>query len=258
MSSLLVQMTLPYKAKFSVTLHLESSVKKILAIAALFLIGLLVGTGYHYWKNATSLPEWYQSSTSTAPVALATATASPTSSPRSASVIQEKIKTAQPGVVQEQLTAPEVDNLIIAGLTKNSGKSRPLPSAIKGVKTQIQQNQIQTGAIVDLAAIEQMPPSPRTEMIRKILQVMPQLRGQPVYIGVAGRLAVKDGQPQLAADSKLQIGKVELPLDDVARQLGMSRSAVEKNLTSYLQFRDLNIDKIDLTDQGAVITGRKK
>jgi hypothetical protein len=233
-------------------------VKKILAIAALFSIGLLVGTGYSYWKNATSLPEWYEAPTVSKPVALPTDTASPMPSPRSASVIQEKIKTASPGAVQEQLTASEVDNLIMAGLTKSSGKSPPLPSAIKGVKTQIQQNQIRTGAIVDLAAIEQMPPSPRTEMIRKILQVMPQLRGQPVYIGVAGQLAVKDGQPRLSADSKLQIGKIELPLDAVAQQLGMSRSAVEKNLTSYLQFRDLNIDKIDLTDQGAVITGQKK
>jgi hypothetical protein len=249
-------MTWPDRAKFSIIPHL-CSVKKILAIAALFSIGLLVGTGYSYWKNATSLPDWYQAST-TEPVALPTATVSPIPSPRSATVIQETIKTAQPGAVQEQLTASEVDNLIMAGLTKSSGKSRPLPSAIKGIKTQIQQNQIRTGAIIDLAAIEQMPPSPRTEMIRKILQVMPQLRGQPVYIGVIGRLVVKDGQPQLSADSKLQIGKVELPLDDVAQQLGMSRSAVEKNLTSYLQFRDLNIDKIDLTDQGAVITGQKK
>ena len=232
--------------------------KKILAIAALFSIGLLVGTGYSYWKNAISLPEWYQASTTTKPVVLPTATASPMSSPRSARAIQEKIKIAQPGAVQEQLTASEVDNLIMAGLSKSSGKSPPLPSAIKGIKTQIQQNQIRTGAIVDLAAIEQMPRSPRTEMIRKILQVMPQLRGQPVYMGVVGQLAIKDGQPQLSADSKLQIGKLELPLDDVAQQLGMSRLAVEKNLTSYLQFRDLNIEKIDLTDQGAVITGQKK
>ena len=232
--------------------------KKILVIAALFLIGLLVGTGYFYWKNAISLPEWYQASTATKPIALPTATASPMSSPRSASAIQEKIKTAQPGVVQEQLTASEIDNLIMAGLNKSSGKSQLLPSAIKGIKTQIQPNQIRTGAIVDLAAIEQMPPSPRTEIIRKILQVMPQLRGQPVYIGVAGQLSVKDGQPQLSADSKLQIGQVELPLNDVAQQLGMSRSAVEKNLTSYLQFRDLSIEKIDLTKQGVVITGQKK
>lgn len=230
--------------------------KKILVITTLFLIGLLVGTGYSYWKNATSLPEWYKPSATAEPVTLSTAPSIPSS--RSARVIQEQIKTAPPGVVQERLTASEVDNLIMAGLTKSSDKSQALPSAITGVKTQIQQNRIQTGAIVDLAAIEQMPSSSRTEIIRKILQVMPQLRGQPVYIGVAGRLVAKNGQPQLSADSKLQIGKVELPLDDVAQQLGMSRSTVEKNLTNYLQFRNLNIEKIDLTEQGAVITGQKQ
>lgn len=95
-------------------------------------------------------------------------------------------------------------------------------------------------------------------MMRRLLKIMPQLRGKPVYIGVAGKLSVKDGQPQLAPNSKLQIGKVELPLNDVAKQLGVSRSTLEENVTNYLQFRNLDIENIDLTDQGATITGKKK
>ncbi len=229
--------------------------KKILALLALFSIGSLLGIGYNYWQNATTIPEWYTArpvSGNSAPVLVA----SP--EPRSAAAIQEKIKTAQPGQVQEQLTAAEVDNLIMASLTKTRSGTKPLPKAIKSLKTQIQPHQIRAGAIIDLAEIEQMPASPRTAIIGKLVQLMPQLRGQPVYIGVVGQLGVTNGQPRLADDAKLQIGKVELPLDQVARQLGVSRSALEQNLTSYLQFRQLNIDKIDLTDRGAVITGQKK
>jgi hypothetical protein len=229
--------------------------KKILALILLGSIGLILGIGYFYWQNATTVPEWYADSQ---PVPQPSVAAIPQPSPRPAIAIQTKIQTASPGVIQEQLTASEIDNLIVAGLTNNASGSKPLPSAIKGIKTRIQQNQIRTGAIIDLAAIEQMPPSPRTEMIRQLLKVMPQLRDRPVYLGVVGQLTVKNGQPQLAPDSKLQIGKVELPLDDVAQRIGISRSTLEQNLTTYLQFQNLNIDKIDLTDRGAVITGQKK
>jgi hypothetical protein len=231
--------------------------KKILALLTLCSIGLIIGISYSYWQNATAVPDWYTES-EPAPQQSALTSAVPTPAVRPASAIQEKIQIAQPGIIQEQLTSAEIDNLIVAGLTKSNNGSKPLPKAIKSIKTKIQQDQIRTGAIVDLAAIEQMPPSPRTEMIHKLLKVMPQLRDRPVYLGVVGQLTVKNGQPQLAPDSKLQIGKVELPLDDVAQRIGISRAALEQNLTSYLQFQNLNIDKVDLTDRGLMITGQKK
>jgi hypothetical protein len=230
--------------------------KKILAFFALCSIGLTVGIGYFYWQRATALPEWI-TETPTNPETTASPGASPTPPARSANTIEEKIQKAKPGPVQEQLTGAEIDNLIVAGLTKNSG-TKALPNAVKGIKTQIQQDRIRTGAIVDLAELENMPANPRTEMMNRLVKIMPQLRSKPVYIGVVGQLSVKDGQTQLSKDSKIQIGKLELPLNDVAKQMGVSRSALEQNITNYLQFSNLNIEKIDLTDQGAVISGQKK
>ncbi len=239
--------------------------KKIIALVALCSIGLTIGIAYFYVQRASELPEWYteqpeptQSPNSTSPTTSPAQSSAINPPPRTADVIKEKLKTVQPGKVQEHLTAPEIDNLIVAGLTQNNGVKKALPPAVKGIKTQIQQDIIRTGAIVDLAEVEDMPSSSRTEMMRRLLKIMPQLRGKPVYIGVAGKLSIKDGQPQLAPDSKLQIGKVELPLNDVAKQLGVSRSAVEEHVTNYLQFRNLDIETIDLTNQGATITGKKK
>jgi hypothetical protein len=234
--------------------------KKIIALVVLCSIGLTIGIAYFYVQRASELPDWYadkpepiQSPNSTPSIS-----PSPTPPTRTATAIQEKIKTAKPGAVQEKLTAAEVDNLIIAGLTKSNNVTTALPSAVKEIKTQIQQDQIRTGAIIDLAEVENMPSSSRTEIMRRLLKVMPQLRGKPVYIGVAGKLSVKDGQPQLSPDSKLQIGKIELPLNDVAKQLGVSRSALTEHVTNYLQFRNLDIETIDLTDEGATVTGKKK
>jgi hypothetical protein len=234
--------------------------KKIIALVALCSIGLTIGIAYFYVQRASELPDWYtdKPAPTQPPNSTPSISPSPTPPPRTATAIQEKIKTAKPGAMQEKLTAAEVDNLIVASLTNKNGETKALPPAVKGIKTQIQQDQIRTGAIVDLAEVENMPSSSRTEMMRRLLKIMPQLRGKPVYIGVAGKLSVKDGQPQLAPNSKLQIGKVELPLNDVAKQLGVSRSTLEENVTNYLQFRNLDIENIDLTDQGATITGKKK
>ncbi len=237
--------------------------KKILALIALTTIGLTIGIGYFYWQRATALPEWLTeepapaSSNPETPSPTSPTPETPTPPPRTATTIQDQLQKTKPGPVQEKLTAAEVDNLIVAGLTKSSS-SKTLPPAVKGIKTQIKQNLIRTGAIVDLAEVENMPPSPRTEIMGKLVKAMPQLKGKPVYIGVVGKLNVKDGRLQMTPDSKLQIGQLELPLDNVAKQLGVSRSSLEENVTNYLQFSNLNIETVDLTEQGATITGQKK
>ncbi len=233
--------------------------KKIIALTVLCSIGITMGVAYFYVQRASELPDWYADDQPAQTPSSFKPPSPPLTPPaRTATTIQKNFQTAKPGAVQEQLTAAEVDNLIIAGLTKNNSAAKNLPLAVKSIKTQIQQDQIRTGAIIDLAEVESMPPSPRTEMMGRLLKIMPQLRGKPVYVGIAGKLLVKDGQPELAPDSKIQVGKVELPLNDVAQQLGVSRSKLAEHVTNYLQFRNLDIETIDLTDQGATITGKKK
>jgi hypothetical protein len=261
-----IELVISYRKKGLLDLNLSlrqiakiwEPMKKIIALVVLCSIGLTMGIAYFYVQRASELPEWYTDQPESAQPSNPVTSPSPATPSRTAIAIQEKIKAAKPGNIQEQLTAAEVDNLIVAGLTQSNGVTKALPAAVKGIKTHIQQDQISSGAIVDLAELEKMPASPRTEMMNKLLNIMPQLRDKPVYIGVAGKLSVRDGQPQLDSDSKIQIGKVELPLNDVAKQLGVSRSALEEQVTNYLQFRNLDIQTIDLTDQGAKITGKKK
>jgi hypothetical protein len=232
--------------------------KKIAWLIALLSIGTVVGVGYFYWEKATSLPTWLTDEEPAPGVSPAAGQGEVVTSPplsRPASAIQEKIKTAKPGQVREQLTAIEVDNLIVAGF--NKGAATSLPKAVKKIKTQIKRDQIRTGAILDLAEIDSMPAGARQDLLKKLLQVMPQLKDKPIYIGIVGKLLVQNGLPQLSADSKLQIGQVELSLDEVAQRLGVSRTELSESAANYLQFSNVRLEKIDLTDQGAVITGQK-
>jgi hypothetical protein len=236
--------------------------KKIALLLVVGLIGVMTGVGYFYWQRATALPEWLADEPTASPIPSAssdsgTSASTPSPAARPATAIQEKLQTAKPGKVQENLTAAEVDNLIMAGLNEGNNSLGTLPKAVKKIKTQIKQDQIRTGAVLDLAEVETMPAGSRQEMLKKLLKVMPQLKGQPVYVGLVGKLSVQNGQPQLSADSKLQIGQVELPLDEVAQKLGATRNELAQTVTNYLQFRDLRLENIQLTDQGAVITGQK-
>jgi hypothetical protein len=231
--------------------------KKILFLIVLCSIGAILGVGYFYWQRATALPEWLTEEPTASSSPSADPSISPSPAARPATVIQEKLQTAKPGKVSENFTAAEVDNLIVAGLSKNTSSPGTLPKAVKKVKTQIEKDQIRTGAVLDLAEVETMPAGNRQAMLKKLLQVMPQLKGQPVYIGLVGKLSVQNGRPQLLADSKLQIGKVELPIDEVAQKLGVTRDDLAQTVTNYLEFRDLRLENIQLTDRGAEITGQK-
>jgi hypothetical protein len=231
--------------------------KKTLLLAALCSIGAILGVGYFYWQRATALPEWLADEPVTTASPEAGATPSSSATARPATVIQSELQTAKPGKVQTQLTGEEVDNLIVAGLNNGSSTPSALPKAVKKIKTQIKKDQIRTGAVLDLAEVDSMPAGSRQDLLKKLVKVMPQLKGQPVYVGFVGKLSVEQGKPQLSPDSKLQIGQVELPLDDVAQRLGISRAELTETVTSYLQFRNLRLEKIQLTDQGAVITGQK-
>jgi hypothetical protein len=235
--------------------------KKTVLLTALCAIGAFLGVGYFYWQRATALPEWFADEPTTSPSPAAGivggASSSPSTTARPATVIQAELQTAKPGKVQTQLTAEEVDNLIVAGLNQGNSNPGTLPKAVKKIKTQIKKDQIRTGAVLDLAEVDNLPASSRQDLLKKLLKVMPQLKGQPVYVGFVGKLSVAQGKPQLSTDSKLQIGQVELPLDEVAQRLGVSRQELTQTVTSYLQFRNLRLENIQLTDQGAVITGQK-
>jgi hypothetical protein len=208
--------------------------KKIPWILAIGIIGL-GSTVYYYWTEATTTPDWYKEATAESETASPSPTVTSTTAP-----LVNSTSSAMPQASNSPLVQPLGTSIASPSPTTTVPTPSPKPTVkplpgVKAIKTQVRQDTLRSGALLDLAAMESLPAGRQTELVQKLLTVMPQLRGREVYIGVNGKLIEQNGQRQLSADSKLAIGKVELPLDDVASQMNLSRSKLDQMILSYLQ-----------------------
>lgn len=212
--------------------------KKLLWMLAIGIMGLTAGLGYFLWERATAVPDWYAETSdepSPTPVlpspslSSPSLASSPTPSVASPSVV---VVTGSPSVL---VTPSSVLTPSASPTPTLAATPKALPTGVRSLKTQVQQNELRSGALVDLAQMETATPSKQTALVQKLLVVMPQLRGKKVFLGVRGQIVEQNGQRQLAADSQLSIGKVELPLDEVAAQMSMTRADLDRMILSYLQ-----------------------
>jgi hypothetical protein len=208
--------------------------KKLLWILSIGILGLLAGLGYFFWERATAVPDWY-SETGEETATLPTPSSTPTLPSPSTSPIQASASALVPSSPSASVTPTSTATVMASPAPTISATPKALPSGVRSLKTQVKQDQLRSGALVDLAEMETSSPSKQTALVQKLLVVMPQLRGQKIFLGVRGQIIEQNGQRQLAADSKLSIGKVELPLDEVAAQMSLTRADLDRMILSYLQ-----------------------
>jgi hypothetical protein len=207
--------------------------KKLLWLLPIGILGLVAGLGYFLWERATAVPDWYAETgeeTATLPTPSSTPSfPSPSTSPTASALVPSAPSISTPPTSKPTSTAAASPAPTIAATPK------ALPVGVRSLKTQVKQDELRSGALVDLAEMETSAPSKQTALVQKLLVVMPQLRGQKIFLGVRGQIIEQNGQRQLAADSKLSIGKVELPLDEVAAQMSLTRADLDRMILSYLQ-----------------------
>jgi hypothetical protein len=207
--------------------------KKLLWLVPIGILGLVAGLGYFLWERATAVPDWYAETggeTATLPTPSSTPSLpSPSTSPTASALVPSAPSISTPPTSKPTSTAAASPAPTIAATPK------ALPVGVRSLKTQVKQDELRSGALVDLAEMETSAPSKQTALVQKLLVVMPQLRGQKIFLGVRGQIIEQNGQRQLAADSKLSIGKVELPLDEVAAQMSLTRADLDRMILSYLQ-----------------------
>lgn len=199
--------------------------KKLFWILPVGLLSLGAGVGYFYWDRATTIPEWYaETGEEVATLPLASATSSP-----SALVTPSSITSSSPA------SSTGVSSLTVSSNLQVSATPKALPRGIQSIKTQVWENNIRSGALINLSEMDTTSPGRQSELVQKLLVVMPQLQGRKVFLGISGQLVEKNDQRQLSADSKLAIGKVEFSLDEVANRMSVQRGDLDRMILNYLQ-----------------------
>jgi hypothetical protein len=207
--------------------------KKLLWLLSIGSLGLVAGLGYFLWERATAVPDWY-SETGEETATLPTPSPTPTR-PSPSTAPTASASAVAPGSPSGSFAPTPTSTAAASPAPTIAATPKALPSGVRSLKTQVKQDELRSGALVDLAEMETSAPSKQTALVQKLLVVMPQLRGQKIFLGVRGQIIEQNGQRQLAADSKLSIGKVELPLDEVAAQMSLTRADLDRMILSYLQ-----------------------
>ena len=234
--------------------------KKIALILILLIAGTSAAIYYYYLQQATKLPDWYTSKKeTTAALAIKDTEYISESQARKVQTITDKAESfskRNPGEsVEINLNEDDINSLIISGLSKNTSKKN-LPEAIKGVKTNIQDGKIESGAIVNISKIQTAPTAKNDKLtITQLTKTFPFLANQEVYVGVVGKPTVENGQLKLADDTEIKVGNLSFPISEVSNKLGIPKEQLEKRINSELKLRGVKVEDVELVDNHALIKG---
>jgi hypothetical protein len=235
-----------------------AKVFKKIGIGLAAVLGIGCATVYYFWHQATKLPDWYADQSAQS---LVTADL-----PANVAKVDQKIKSetqrsrasGTTNNVEVQLSGEEINELMVAKLAQKTGTAQ-LPTAIKAVNTQINGDQLKTGAVIDLAALPTGDLDPQEKAwIDEINQKFPTLANRKIYVGIEGKPQVDEGQLIFDNSMKVQLGELSFTLTELAQRLEVPEAKLQEKLDLKLKLGDLNVQQIEVQGGKAVFKGMIK
>jgi hypothetical protein len=229
--------------------------KQIVVLTLSLVVGLSAGAAAataFYWNRATALPTWY--STSGADTAVADVSTS-------GNLLRAKLASGQ-GVrygdnnrVEISLTEAELTQLLAEGIAQTPQAAAFLPAA-ESLNATIRGDRVAGGIVVNPADIptQNLPPQAR-QALETAFSTIPMLGDRPLYIGIEGSPRVDNGRLVLGNDTRVQIGRVNLSLEDVSRLIGISPAQLNERINLALPQAGLTLDGLEFINGEAVLRG---
>ena len=237
--------------------------KRYWLILTLVLVASPIAALAYYWNTATKLPSWYTSKSQTPQTAVVNDTATiqqinlkpqPTIQDKIAAIKQQ----GNQKNVEINLTEADLNDLVISEVVKKTGNKK-LPEAVKGINTTIQNGKIESGAVVNISQIPTAKlPKKERSAITKLTKTFPFLENQEVYVAVAGKPSVKNGQIQFDDHAQIKVGNLSFTVAEISQKLGIPKEQLEKRINLELKLGTVKVEDIELLDQQALIKGSSK
>ncbi len=229
--------------------------KQAVVLALSLVIGLSAGAAAataFYWNRATALPTWY--STSGADTVVADVGSS-------GNLLQSKLASGQ-GVrygadsrVEISLTEAELTQLLAEGIAQTPQVAQFLPAA-DSLNATIRGDRVAGGMVVNPADLptQSLPPQAQ-QALNTALNTVPMLGDRPLYIGIEGSPRIDNGRLVLGDDTRVQIGRVNLSIADVARLTGLDPAQITERINLALPQAGLTLDGLEFVNGEAVLRG---
>lgn len=130
-------------------------------------------------------------------------------------------------------------------------------TSVKAMNTKIEAGQLQTGIVVDTAALplDQLPSEYQTT-VKGLLQSFPVLQDKEIYVGVEGKPQIQQGKVVLGKEARLVLGNVRFSYADLRDRINLPSDLLDNPVN--LQLGQLQIQDLNFQDQAVILKGQAK
>lgn len=236
--------------------------KIIIKSLAVILVGTIGGL-YYVWQEAIKVPDEYANASSNDPADSQSLPLQPNKITEQAAVSKQKITTpidrAKVGQkITVKLNDRDLNNLVVAKLA-TSQPNKQIPVGVKGIKTNIKDGKIYTGALVNLGELAHNgKPGAQTAALTKLTDKLTFLKNRDVYIGIVGTPVVEESQIKFGEDTEIKVGNMNFTISQLAENLGVPPAKIQQMIDLQLQQKNFKVDRVNLSGNGLSIEGSKK
>jgi hypothetical protein len=242
-----------------VFIKMQTIIFKLLGVV---LVGSIAGA-YYVWQEAIKVPSEYieastndRSDSQPLPLQPSQITQRADVSNQKISVPIERARSGQK--VNIKLSDRDLNNLVVADLA-TSQPTKQVPVGIQGIKTNIKDGKIYTGAMVNLDQLARNGKAgSKTAALSKITNKLTFLKGREVYIGIVGKPTIDGDRVKFAPDAQIKIGNMNFTITQLAGNLGISVEKLQHKLALHIQQQNFKINRINVENNGLAIEGAKK
>jgi hypothetical protein len=116
-----------------------------------------------------------------------------------------------------------------------SEKNRAFLESTQGVRANINQDQLQLGAVVSVSDLPlDVLDSQKRRLAEKVLQSNPALRSRSVYVSLDSNYEIENGQIQINGNTQVSVGNMRFSLQEISQRSGVSQSQIERLINQQL------------------------
>jgi hypothetical protein len=236
--------------------------KIIIKLLGVILLGAIGGT-YYVWQEAIKMPDEYmkasandRSDSQSLPLRSSQISARAAVSKQKITAPIDRAKSGQK--VNVKLNGRDLNNLVVDKLA-TSGSTKQVPVGITGIKTNIQDGKIYTGAMVNLdELVRNSQPGNQTAALSKLANKLTFLKDRNIYIGIVGKPIIAGDRVKFAPDSQIKIGNMNFTIAQLAQDLGVSPEKIQQTLDLHVQQQNFKVNRINVQNNGLEIEGAKR
>ncbi|MDY6782779.1 MAG: hypothetical protein SW833_09585 [Cyanobacteriota bacterium] len=220
---------------------------------SLFILLAMAGgltLGYYYWRQLTQVPQWYAAQETQSEPVFDPANVANLRANQS-EIIQKVEQQLDEPNTEAQLNEQEVNRLIVTRIAEKP-EGQKLLTAVRGINTNIEQDKLEIGAIVNAQNFNNSRLDESEKMaLAKAVEEFPFLKNQEIYIGLESKPQVQNGRIEIDRNAKVEVGELSFTIQEVAARLGISAEQLVDKINQNLDV--LPTSEIQLKTEGLLL-----